>query len=274
MAGRRIAGLSTPKTVRHIHNQQEYSAAIRSGSVAIEFSATWCPPSREIEPVFEELANQNKGITFLHVDVDECKDISRSERIEAMPTFVFYVNGKAQDNLRLRGANERKLREAISQLPKKSAFNGEGYSLGGSSKASSTPDDLQNEIAADSAPKPPKRRRNPWADPDFAKNKMGVRAPPPKAPQKPKKQTKKAPTILPETNVSAWAALKERTKAKEDAPKSANEADSGFKYAKQLAAIRAKGYTEKEFPDGDVMEALVSCKGNVENAIEEISELD
>merc|ERR1719285_633424 len=116
------------KAVKHIHDSKEYAEAIRSGSVIVDFAAKWCPPCRQMEPIYEQLAQENKGITFLHVDVDESKDIASAEGIEAMPTFVFYVNGKRRDDMKLRGANVAGLKAAISKLPKTSqAFQGEGH---------------------------------------------------------------------------------------------------------------------------------------------------
>lgn len=80
----------------HISSVDEFRTLIASSAfetTIVDFSATWCGPCVGIAPYFETLAQQNQGIQFLKVDVDEFPDISQEANVRAMPTFVVYQNG-------------------------------------------------------------------------------------------------------------------------------------------------------------------------------------
>ena len=47
------------------------------------------------------------------MDVDKNDETAEGEGIQAMPTFIFYKNGKKIDSLR--GANEARLKEMIGK---------------------------------------------------------------------------------------------------------------------------------------------------------------
>ena len=53
-------------------------------------------PSKIIGPKFEELSKleENAGVVFAKVDVDNAEDVSADQGIQAMPTFKFYKNGE------------------------------------------------------------------------------------------------------------------------------------------------------------------------------------
>ena len=66
-----------------------------TGSVVIDFYATWCGPCKRIAPVFEDLADKfYPKIQFLKVDVDESPELVDKFDVHAMPTFVFLKDGK------------------------------------------------------------------------------------------------------------------------------------------------------------------------------------
>lgn len=66
-----------------------------------------------IAPKFEAMSQEFTDVVFYKVDVDKNDETSESQGIEAMPTFIFYRDGKKVDSLR--GANEAKLREMIQR---------------------------------------------------------------------------------------------------------------------------------------------------------------
>ena len=88
----------------------------QTGSVVIDFFATWCGPCKRIAPTYEKLAEAFPNITFLKVDVDESGELVNMFNISAMPTFVFLKNGK--EILRVEGADMKGLEAGFDLLTK------------------------------------------------------------------------------------------------------------------------------------------------------------
>ena len=88
----------------------------KNTKVAVDFTASWCGPCKMIGPKFESLAsdaayNQWK---FIKVDVDEAEEIAEEYNVSAMPTFMFFVNGKLANQFS--GANEATLTQYLNTL--------------------------------------------------------------------------------------------------------------------------------------------------------------
>ncbi|KAK2035332.1 thioredoxin [Colletotrichum zoysiae] len=67
--------------------------------VVVDFYADWCPPCRAIAPVFSELADKHASdgrLAFAKVNVDHVNAVAGRYSVTAMPTFVFFQNGKPQ----------------------------------------------------------------------------------------------------------------------------------------------------------------------------------
>ncbi|XP_067677851.1 thioredoxin-2-like [Haliotis asinina] len=81
--------------------------------VVVDFFATWCGPCKMIAPKLKAMEEEwSDKVVVIKVDVDECGELAEGLNISAMPTFYIYKNGaKVSDVV---GANENKLREAIS----------------------------------------------------------------------------------------------------------------------------------------------------------------
>ncbi|ATY61518.1 thioredoxin I [Cordyceps militaris] len=65
--------------------------------VVVDFFATWCPPCKAIAPEYEKLA-KGHGIpghfAFVKVNVEEAADAAQKYKVTAMPTFLFFKDGK------------------------------------------------------------------------------------------------------------------------------------------------------------------------------------
>lgn len=60
----------------------------------IDFYATWCGPCKAIAPIFDKIAAAVPEAQFARVDVDEAQDVAGKNEISAMPTILFFKNGK------------------------------------------------------------------------------------------------------------------------------------------------------------------------------------
>ncbi|KAI9751634.1 MAG: hypothetical protein M4579_005981 [Chaenotheca gracillima] len=124
------------KTV-HIGSPAQFNSLINSSTIVVtDFYADWCGPCKQIAPIYEQLSAKlstpNK-ITFTKVDVDNQREIAQTYGITAMPTFMIFKNAKTVSTIR--GADPRKLSEAVQKLAAEAESNG---SSGGFGDASSS----------------------------------------------------------------------------------------------------------------------------------------
>ena len=63
-----------------------------SGTVLVDFWATWCGPCQMLAPVLEELSQQVKVVK---VDVDENPQLAMAFQVSSIPTVVSFRDGKA-----------------------------------------------------------------------------------------------------------------------------------------------------------------------------------
>jgi thioredoxin len=91
-----------------------YSALASAGEdrlVVVDCFASWCPPCRQIAPVFESYAAQYKDIVFIKVDMDAVPDLKVELGVWALPTFCFFRNGIKVGSFM--GANARLLKRGL-----------------------------------------------------------------------------------------------------------------------------------------------------------------
>ena len=110
-SGKKIEYMTTMEEFEKLHKQ-----AGKNKVVCIEYTASWCPPCKHIGPIFDELATEYTKLVYRKVDVDEAKEISQQEGIEAMPCFKFYQDGDEIDEIK--GANEDALKHSIAKYNK------------------------------------------------------------------------------------------------------------------------------------------------------------
>ena len=60
-----------------------------SGTVLVDFWATWCGPCRMLAPILEELSGQHPELKIVKVDVDENRELALRYGIESIPTLMF-----------------------------------------------------------------------------------------------------------------------------------------------------------------------------------------
>ncbi|KAJ5754859.1 hypothetical protein N7533_004402, partial [Penicillium manginii] len=73
--------------------------------VLVDFFATWCGPCKAISPQIEKLSLAHENVKFYQVDVDKASEVAAENGISAMPTFLFFKDGKKIDSATVRGAN-------------------------------------------------------------------------------------------------------------------------------------------------------------------------
>ena len=66
-----------------------------SGTVLVDFWATWCGPCRMLAPILEELSGQHPELKIVKVDVDENPQLAMAFQVSSIPTVVSFQDGKA-----------------------------------------------------------------------------------------------------------------------------------------------------------------------------------
>ena len=76
--------------------------------VMIDMWAPWCGPCRMVGPVIEELAAANGGaIKTYKLNVDDNPETASKYGITAIPSVLFFKNGKEVQALRMIGAQPK-----------------------------------------------------------------------------------------------------------------------------------------------------------------------
>ena len=79
--------------IKHVESVNEFRNEVASGTVLVDFFATWCGPCQMLAPVIEEL-DKKRNIKVLKVDVDELGDLAREFRVMSIPTLIVFKDGK------------------------------------------------------------------------------------------------------------------------------------------------------------------------------------
>ena len=76
-------------------NESEFDREVLqdSGTVLVDFWATWCGPCRMLSPVIEELAAEEPAIKFCKVNVDDEPGLAAQFGVSSIPTLIFSKNG-------------------------------------------------------------------------------------------------------------------------------------------------------------------------------------
>jgi thioredoxin 1 len=78
-----------------ILTDQNFSAKTKSGTVLVDFWASWCMPCKMMVPVLNELAEETNGkLTIAKLNVDEAKITASKFGVRSIPTMILFKNGK------------------------------------------------------------------------------------------------------------------------------------------------------------------------------------
>ncbi|KAF2027461.1 thioredoxin-domain-containing protein [Setomelanomma holmii] len=100
--------ISAPLHFRTLLNAHTYLIA--------DFYATWCPPCKQIAPIYAQLSTQHSSagnFAFVKVNVDEQRELAAQYGVTAMPTFLVFKDGKKVEEIR--GADIRALKGVVER---------------------------------------------------------------------------------------------------------------------------------------------------------------
>jgi len=83
-------------TVPFVAEQDFEKEVLRSElPVLIDFTASWCAPCKTVAPEVDAVARELEGkAKVVKIDIDKCKRIATSLRIQSVPTFMVFLRGR------------------------------------------------------------------------------------------------------------------------------------------------------------------------------------
>jgi len=66
-------------------------------AAVVDCWAAWCFPCRALSPVVDQLSRENGGVAFGKLNVDENPVVPRKYGIMAIPTLLYFRDGKLVD---------------------------------------------------------------------------------------------------------------------------------------------------------------------------------
>ena len=82
--------------IKHVTDNNELKELTKSGTVLVDFFATWCGPCKMLAPVLEDLdKDPSFDVQIIKIDTDEAEEIAMEYRIQAIPTLILFKDGKA-----------------------------------------------------------------------------------------------------------------------------------------------------------------------------------
>ncbi len=63
--------------------------------VLVDFTAAWCGPCKQLEPIIQQLAHDWDGkLQVYKLDVDENPELTMQFQVMGVPTVMLFVNGE------------------------------------------------------------------------------------------------------------------------------------------------------------------------------------
>lgn len=92
LANKPVEGASKVKQI----TLAEYNVQVKSNKpVLVDFGAEWCPPCKKMEPVIANLKNDAADkYKVVNIDAASQTEIMKQMRVDALPVFIVYKNGK------------------------------------------------------------------------------------------------------------------------------------------------------------------------------------
>ncbi|MBU0489682.1 MAG: thioredoxin [Bacteroidetes bacterium] len=74
---------------------QNFQQEIKSGTVLVDFWASWCMPCKMMAPVLNELAEElPENTSVAKLNVEHFQAVSAKYQVKGIPTMILFRNGK------------------------------------------------------------------------------------------------------------------------------------------------------------------------------------
>jgi thioredoxin 1 len=134
-----MQGNKTPsKYIVEIKSEDQFDLDVLKSTepVIVDFYADWCGPCRQLGPLLEKLANEQKTFKLAKVNVDNLPNIADNYKSEGVPHVVLIHQGKLI--MEFSGVDVMALREMLEKIKtllKSQPFSGAGTVLDSSEQS-------------------------------------------------------------------------------------------------------------------------------------------
>tara|TARA_Y100000310_G_C20586530_1_gene765707 strand:+ start:79 stop:390 length:312 start_codon:yes stop_codon:yes gene_type:complete len=73
---------------------EQFPEVVGKGNVVVDFFADWCGPCKMMGPLFSELSEEMKDVTFAKVDVQKAQELASEQGVRGIPAIYFYKDGE------------------------------------------------------------------------------------------------------------------------------------------------------------------------------------
>lgn len=94
-----------------------FDKAISEGLAVVDFTASWCPDCRFIEPMLEALDSEfGDKIRFYKVSFDNAQTLKDTLNIRRIPTLIFYKDGQEVLERLIEPRNLEMIKDSLNAL--------------------------------------------------------------------------------------------------------------------------------------------------------------
>lgn len=86
-------------TVTHVTPATFKKEVLQQPLAIVDMWAEWCVPCKRLAPLFEELSNEIKNVTFAKLNVEEHPELAQEYDVMNIPTMLIFKNGEEADRI-------------------------------------------------------------------------------------------------------------------------------------------------------------------------------